>query len=70
MKFYLMPDYFSKEERIEIGGLYGVTLDYINVDKIYCRVKDKDEIVKLAWYSQIRGKEPIAIIDEKLLEYF
>lgn len=70
MKFYMMPDYFSKEKRIEIGGLYGITLNGISIDDIDCSVKDKDEIVKLAWYSQVRGKEPVAIIDEKLLEYF
>ena len=68
MKFYMMPDYFSKDKRIEIGGLYGIVLNGISIDDMI--VKDRDEIVKLAWYSQIRGKEPIAIIDEKLLEYF
>ena len=31
---------------------------------------DKEEVEKLAFYSQIKGKEKIAAIDEKLLEYW
>ena len=31
---------------------------------------DKEEIKNLALYSQIKGKEPIALIDEKLLGYY
>lgn len=31
---------------------------------------DKEEIEKLAFYSDIKGKEEIAVIDEKLLEYW
>lgn len=71
MRFLLKPDYFSKSERIELGGLYGITLPgATNLDDLYKRVADKEEIKSLAWYSQIKGKEPIALIDEKLLEYF
>ena len=71
MKFLLKPDYFSKVERIELGGLYGITLpDSTNLDDLYKRITDKDEIKSLAWYSQIKGREPIALIDEKLLAYF
>ena len=71
MRFLLKPDYFSKTERIELGGLYGVNLSStINLDDLYNNVADKKEITSLAWYSQIKGKEPIALIDEKLLGYY
>ena len=70
MKFLLKPDYFSPNERIELGGLYGIRLPDFNIDDIYGMIKDREEITKLALYSQVRDKEPIALIDEKLLEYF
>ena len=70
MKFLMQPDYFSQNERIEYGGLYGMTLPETSVTDIYRQVKDKDEITKLALYSQIKNREPIALIDEALLEYF
>ena len=31
---------------------------------------DKEEVEKLAFYKNIKGKEKIAVIDEKLLEYW
>ena len=70
MRFYMMPDWFSEKERIELGGLYGISLNDMSIEDISYRIKDKEEIVRLALYSQIKNKEPIAIIDEKLLEYF
>ena len=71
MKFLLKPDYFSKSERIELGGLYGITLPgATSLDDLYKNVADKEEITGLALYSQIKGKEPIALIDEKLLEFY
>jgi len=71
MRFLLKPDYFSKSERIELGGLYGITLPgTASLVDLYNNVADKKEIESLAWYSQIKGKEPIALIDEKLLEYY
>ena len=71
MRLLLKPDYFSKSERIELGGLYGITLPAAaSPDDLYNRVTDKDEITSLALYSRIKGKEPIALIDEKLLEYY
>ena len=71
MTFLLKPDYFSKNERIELGGLYGITLPgTISLDDLYNNVADKEEITSLALYSQIKGKEPIALIDEKLLGYY
>lgn len=70
MKFLMMPDYFSTDERIEYGGLYGVTLENMSIEEIYRQINDRDEIVKLAFYRDIKDKEPIAPIDEKLLEYY
>lgn len=70
MKFLLKPDYFSSEERIEYGGLYGVTLPDMTVEDINGNIKDKEEIGKLALYSKVKNTEPISAIDQKLLEYF
>ncbi len=70
MKFKMMPDYFSNNERVEYGGLYGITLDDVTLDVINEKINDKDEILNLALYSKIKDKEPIAVIDEKLLEYY
>ena len=39
-------------------------------EEIYQKINDRDEIVKLAFYRDIKDKEPIAPIDEKLLEYY
>lgn len=66
----MKPDYFSPDERIELGALYGIRLPDLNIDDIYEMIKDKEEITKLALYSQVKNKEPIALIDETLLEYF
>ena len=70
MKFLLKPDYFSKDERVELGGLYGITLPDMSLDDICCMINDKEEIAALDWYSHIKDKETIALIDEKLLDYY
>ena len=70
MKILLKPDYFSNEERIELGGLYGITLPDMSIDSLFAMIKDKDEITQLALYSTIKDNEPIALIDEKLLPYY
>ena len=70
MKFLMKPDYFSPNERVELGGLYGIRLPALNIDDICEMINDKEEITKLALYSHVKNKEPIALIDEKLLEYF
>ena len=70
MKYLLKPDYFSKEEREELGGLYGITMPDISLEDLYSRIKDKNEITDLKFYSRVKDKEPIALIDEKLLEYY
>ena len=70
MKFVLQPDHFSKTERIEYGGLYGISIPEISIDELFGMIKDKEEITELAFYSQIKDKEPIALIDEKLLDFY
>ena len=70
MRFLLKPDYFSKEEREELGGLYGISLPDISLEELYSRIKDKDEITELKLYCQGKDKDPIALIDEKLLEFY
>ena len=70
MRFLMKPDFFSPKERIEYGGLYGIQLSNVSVEDLYSKIKDKDEIAKLALYEQIKNRESIALIDEKLLEYF
>jgi len=37
---------------------------------LYDMIKDKDEITQIALYNKIKGKEPITLIDEALLEYY
>ena len=70
MRLLLKPDFFSGKEREELGGLYGVTLPDISLDDLFRRINDKEEITRLASYSQVKDVEPIAIIDEKLLEFY
>lgn len=70
MRLLLKPDYFSQNERVELGGLYGITLPDMEIDELYDMIRDKDEITALAMYSRIKGKEAIAGIDEKLLAYY
>lgn len=66
----MAPDYFNSEWHYEYGGIYGTTLpkNYLKtIEKI--RI-DREEIGKLALYGAIKGKEKVAPIDEKLLEYW
>ena len=70
MKFILKPDYFSPVERTELGGLYGIRLPGFSIHDMDEMIKDKEEIARLALYSRVKSKEPIALIDEKLLGYF
>ena len=70
MHYHMAPGYFNPEWHYEYGGLYGISLpvEYMeNINK--CRT-DKEEVEKLAFYSDLKGKEKIAAIDEKLLEYW
>ena len=62
--------YLLSYQRIEYGGLYGVTFENMSIEEIHEQINDRDEIVKLAFYKDVKEKEPIAPIDEKLLEYY
>ena len=70
MYYKLAPGYFNPEWHDEYGGLYGLTLPKEFLPMIEEYRNDKEEIGKLAFYSDIKGKEEIAVIDEKLLEYW
>ena len=70
MYYKLAPGYFNPEWHEEYGGLYGITLPKDYLQKIEEFRNDKEEIGKIAFYSDIKDKEEIAVIDEKLLEYW
>ncbi len=70
MYYKMAPNYFNPEWHEEYGALYGITLPASAMEIIKRSSVDKEEIEKLAFYSQVKGKEPIAEIDEKLLEYW
>ncbi len=70
MKFLMKPDYFSPDERIEFGGLYGITLSETEPEELYKMINDKAEITGLAFYNRVKDKEPIAVIDERLLQFY
>lgn len=69
MHYHMAPGYFNPQWHEEYGALYGVTIPEAMMEAIERKRSDKEEIEKLAFYSQIKG-EPIAVIDEKLLEYW
>lgn len=66
----MAPGYFNPEWHEEYGGLYGVTLSESMLQEIENRRMDKEEVEKLAFYSQVKGKKKIAAIDEALLMYW
>ena len=70
MYYRMAPGYFNSEWHDEYGGLYGITLPEEYLPMIEEYRNDKEEIEKLAFYSEIKDKEEIAVIDEKLLEYW
>lgn len=65
----MAPGYFNPEWHEEYGGLYGVTLTKEQLAEFVKSREDKEEIEKLAFYSQIKN-ECVALIDEKLLEFW
>ena len=69
MRFLMQPDYFSPKTRVELGGLYGLTL-YMPLKTLRNAVKDTDEIDTLVLYREAKNKAPIALIDEMLLGYY
>lgn len=70
MHYNMAPGYFNPEWHEEYGGLYGVTLPFETLAEIEKFRTDKEEVEKLAFYSEVKGKEPIAAIDEVLLSYW
>ena len=70
MHYKMAPGYFNPEWHEEFGGLYGITLPEEYLPMIEVHRKDKEEIEKLAFYRDVKDKEVIAVIDEKLLEYW
>lgn len=70
MYYNMAPGYFNPEWHNEYGGLYGITLpeEYLEIIEKYRT--DKEEVEKLSFYQEIKGKEKIAPIDEKLLEFW
>ena len=65
----MAPGYFNPEWHEEYGGLYGVTLTKEQLAEIEKCREDKEEIEKLAFYSQVQN-ESVAPIDEKLLGFW
>ena len=69
MNLTLQPDWFCKERRTEHGGLYGIHVKGLSPDEIAKEINDKEEILQLVLYRDIKNKEPIAEINEVLLKY-
>ena len=70
MSFKLAPGYFNPEWHHEFGGLYGISLPVEAMQDIEAHRTDKEEVEKLAFYSDVNDKEPIAPIDEYLLRFW
>lgn len=70
MYYKMAPGYFNPEWHYEYGGLYGVTIPIEFLEIIEKYRSDTEEIEKLAFYNDVKDKEVIAPIDEKLLEYW
>ena len=66
----MAPDYFDPQWHYEYGGIYGVTLPAECLETIEKSRTDREEIGRLALYGDVKGKEKIAAIDEKLLEFW
>ena len=70
MYYKMAPGYFNPEWHNEYGGLYGITLPKEYLQRIEEYRTDKEEVEKLAFYRDIKDSGEIAVIDEKLLEYW
>lgn len=70
IRYRMAPGYFNPEWHEEYGALYGITLDKNQFEIIKKHRKDKIEIEKIEFYNKIEKKDEIAVIDEKLLEYW
>ena len=69
--YNMPPGYWNKEWHEEYGGLYGFVIEKEMLEIIdQCR-KDKDEIGKIAYLSELkRRREKIDEINEALLRFF
>ena len=65
--YNMAPSYFNKEWHEEYGALYGLTVPESSFAEIESSRIDRDEIERLAFYDDIKGKEYVAQIDEYLL---
>lgn len=70
LKYIKSQGYSNRNSHIEYGGLYGITLPESMLKAIKNHRKDRKEIEKLSFYSQITDKENISAVAEKLLEYW
>lgn len=70
MHYKMAPGYFNPEWHEEYGALYGITLPEKMPEEMESYRGDKEEVEKLSFYSAVKGKEPIAEIDEVLLNYW
>ncbi len=70
MKYKMAPDYFKHEWHEEYGSLFGISLSAADFDTIIRSPRDKKEIEKIEFYSNIKHKNSISYIDEKLLQYW
>lgn len=67
IKYSKASGHFCSERHIEYGGLYGITLPKSMLNTINNHRKDRAEIEKLSFYSDITDRENISVIAEKLL---
>ena len=70
MHYYMPPNYFNPEWHEEYGGLYGITLPTEALVIIEEKRRDREEIGEIALYSDIKGRDNIDEINEKLLEFY
>ena len=70
MHYKMAPGYFNPEWHEEYGALYGVTIPEKMLKEIEESRADKEEIERLAFYSEVKGKEQVAEIDEALLQFW
>ena len=64
IKWFLVPDYFSKENRIEYAALFCADVEDIK------DFEKNDEIIDLCWYEIESHIVSANEIDVKLLEYY
>ena len=64
VKWYLVPDFFSKENRIEYCTLYSADLQDIKM------FQENEEMMDICWYNIGQIIENANEMDVKLLEYY